>query len=52
MTLNNEQKEALQAIVDYVLEAEYSHFLDYLEEDGNPVDHIYSKAIILQNLEN
>ena len=50
MILTNEQKEALQVLVDYVLENEYISFLEYLEENGNSENHIFNKAIILQNL--
>jgi hypothetical protein len=50
MTLNIQQQEALQALVDYVLENERNHFTEYLEDGGNPDDHIYSKAIILNEL--
>lgn len=50
MKLNTQQQEALQALVDYIFATERTHFLEYISEGGNPSDHIYSKAIILNEL--
>ena len=47
MQLNKAQTEALQALVDYTLANEHTHFLEYVAEGGNPEDHIYGKTIKL-----
>lgn len=50
MQLTKTQAAALQALVDYTLANERISFLEYLEEGGNPEDHIYGKAIQLSSL--
>ena len=50
MQLTKAQAEALQALVDYTLANERTHFLEYVSEGGNPEDHIYGKAIQLSSL--
>lgn len=50
MQLNDKQVAALETIVDYILVNERTHFMEYVSEGGNPADHIYSKAVMLNEL--
>ena len=50
MKLTTQQQEALQALVDYVLVNERSHFMEHVEEGNPPENHIYTQAVILNEL--
>ena len=36
--------DAAMRLAEYVELMEYDNYVDYLEEDGNPEDHIYAVA--------
>jgi len=42
--VSQEWYDAAMRLAEYVESAEYEHYVDYLEEDGNPEDHIYTVA--------
>ena len=46
--MTKEEIDALEAVVQYVLETEYSHYLEHLEDGGKPEKHIYTKAMTLE----
>jgi hypothetical protein len=50
MKLTTQQQEALQALVDYVLVNERNHFMEHVEEGNPPENHIYTQAVILNEL--
>jgi len=37
--MTKEEIDALEAVVQYVLETEYPHYLEHLEEGGKPEKH-------------
>jgi hypothetical protein len=45
MTLT--ELRALETMTEYLLENEYSHYLEYIEEGGEPEGHIYTQAKML-----
>jgi hypothetical protein len=47
--MTKEEIDALEAVVQYVLETEYSHYLEHLEDGGKPEKHIYTKAMTLDH---
>ena len=48
--LSQYELDALKKVVDYTLANEADHYAEYVDNGGNPTDHIYSSAIILQEL--
>lgn len=48
--LTEQELEALRRLVDYTLANEADHYEEYVDNGGNPTDHIYNNAIILQEL--
>ena len=50
MILNDIQIHALSVLIDYVIDSEKTHFIEYVESGGSPDNHIYDKAIILSKL--
>lgn len=50
--LNKEELDALERLVQYALVNEEISYEEWLEEDGNPNDHIYMCAVILNNFLN
>jgi hypothetical protein len=47
--LNAEELEALERVVQYTLMNEEISYEEWLEEGGNPNDHIYMAGITLDN---
>lgn len=48
--LTAHELDALKQLVDYTLANEADHYQEYIDNGGNPTDHIYSSAIILQEI--
>jgi hypothetical protein len=45
--MNAEEIKALEEVVAYLVDNEYQHSLEHLEEGGKPENHIYDKAMTL-----
>ena len=48
--LSQHELDALKHVVDYTLANEADHYQEYVDNGGNPTDHVYSSAIILQEI--
>jgi hypothetical protein len=48
--LAQHELDALKRVVDYTLANEADHYQEYVDNGGNPTDHVYSSAIILQEI--
>jgi hypothetical protein len=48
--LAQHELDALRNLVDYTLANEADHYQEFVSNGGNPTDHVYSSAIILQEL--
>jgi hypothetical protein len=44
-----EELSALEAVVKYILDNEYISFCEWVDEGGEPSDHIYGKAMMLDD---
>jgi hypothetical protein len=44
--MNKEQKESLEAVIDYFIDDEEKHY----EESGKPDNHIYKDILVLKEL--
>lgn len=47
--MTNEELNAVERLVQYTLMNEETSYEEWLEEGGNPNDHIYMAAITLNN---
>ena len=48
--LTGEQLDNLIDILEYVSNCEYENYCEFLDDGGNPDNHIYTKAAELMNL--
>ena len=48
--LTEQELEALRRIVEYTLANEAEHYDEYVDNGGNPTDHIYNNAVLIQEL--
>lgn len=48
--MTEDQLDNLIYVLQYVSNIEYDHFKEYLEEDGDADNHIYTKVAELMNL--
>lgn len=47
--MNAEEIKALEEVVAYLIDNEYQHYLEHMEEGGKPENHIYNKAMTLDH---
>lgn len=50
MNLTQEQLDAIEAMVNYLMDNEQNSFEEYVAEGGNPSCHIYSSAKLIDVL--
>jgi hypothetical protein len=48
--MSEDQLDNLIDVLEYVINSEYSHYQEYLEEGNNGNNHIYTKVAELMNL--
>ena len=47
--ISQEEVSALEVVVEYILGNEYISFCEWVDEGGEPSDHIYGKAMMLDD---